>query len=60
VGGEGKAGCGIPLTANESACGSCTRDLDCDQGQGLGYFCAVATGAGCGCPTGQTFCARPT
>lgn len=53
---DGATRCGIPLT--NFACGLCTRDLDCDQGQGLGYFCARNTGSNCPC-TGLTFCARP-
>ena len=53
---DGTTRCGIPLM--NFTCGLCTRDLDCDQGQGLGYFCAQNTGSMCPCP-GETFCARP-
>jgi hypothetical protein len=56
---DGTIRCGTPLL--NFSCDLCRSDLDCDQGQGLGHFCAVATGNGCNppCPQGQTFCARP-
>ena len=55
---DGSIRCGVRLFSFE--CGLCQRDLDCDQGQGLGYFCARATTQNClGCGLGETFCARP-
>jgi hypothetical protein len=54
---DGTTRCGVGLT--DFACDLCRSDLDCDQGQGLGHFCAQATGPYCVCPQGQTFCARP-
>jgi hypothetical protein len=54
---DGTTRCGSRLSSIE--CDFCSEDSACDQGQGLGYFCARSTGAGCTCPVGQTFCARP-
>ncbi|MFT4037436.1 MAG: hypothetical protein QM692_04595 [Thermomicrobiales bacterium] len=54
---DGTTRCGSRISSIE--CGQCSDDAACDQGQGLGYFCARSTGTGCSCATGETFCARP-